>query len=1123
MKLHQQWEIQITDADHVGCLEFVGNEGDSFLVTFGGNIKRLCSADGRVLQQYTSQQSDIDCLAVCKWNDRFAAGCKDGSVVIYDTTRGDIITEFCHKNSIKSLHWNKNGLLLSASVRDIIIWGGAAKDLVEVHCKTDLSCATWNSDGSLFAAGYKSGSIVIMNVHGDTTRTLKSQLSGILNLKWIQTGDQSLLYATDSLCRIMIYDSQFKQVGDSKCKLDFKSSSIEIGWSNQYFLCKSAYNRLQLWTKDGYKVQDVAEIADAISSFTVFDKSALVGTDKGFVQLFQISFSTVHAIYQNRYAFRDCLTDVVIQDLTLHQRSRIKCRELVKKVALYQNYLVIQLSDKILVYTLQTSGQRRGDELTYVLQSKIAKQFDCNLIVVLKDILVLCMDKVLMAVDFTGSVIRQWNLDAVVRYIKAYPQESADTQSDESLLVGLKNGQVCVAHVKDANLQELYHSGHSIRCVDLNADKSVVGVVNERGDLIVVQISDKAVIYQSTSKATSIAFNTRISNQFGYSTNSKKTHIVLGSDLIETQVFDGYVVGFSGSELYHLTNDGVQTHSISQSNSLKHLLQKNDVAAASKFALQVGCSKEDYAVLKKACEKAGDQKVLQQLQGVVLHSNQGSVQSSRNFSHMTLGESSSVNLGPAVSDPLVSKTTPIAAHTVEQDEQKLRKMWNEMLYEYVMTSCKHHKNYKLLYDLCSQLDRSQYNVIKDAAQILQDGGSKQNALQLYKMISEYSKMIDICIQDGNFVEAVKYSDLVPERRDDIYYKYAFHLQSKAFYGDAVVQLRKIRSVETIQNTLSSFIKQCEALQQIGLLSKLYNELYLTELRANELNNKDLNVAGDVTRLQVIADFYHANDVMSDKRSIPLDKFRAAKWLFDNQSHCWFPQLINRSKLYAELLSLTMQVKANRYASSLSSVTPQLVLDPSYKDLVEYNSLLCRQQIKRNGLQNGGDVDDDDLCKLSCWNCANLNSICLDLKNLAQSNTLNQYQCENCGQSLVLCSSTFDSQPLTELRWDKDIKDGEALRLLQSKPPSTTRKSTTINVSKILTGQDLQSLDPSKLVISRHRSTDGSAVKLKCYMYADYNQVGSVFQCPKCERLYNKQDLELKFPKSTKPQCLVCIE
>lgn len=47
-------------------------------------------------------------------------------------------------------------------------------------------------------------------------------------------------------------------------------------------------------------------------------------------------------------------------------------------------------------------------------------------------------------------------------------------------------------------------------------------------------------------------------------------------------------------------------------------------------------------------------------------------------------------------------------------------------------------------------------------------------------------MIDICIYDGNFVEAVKYLDLVPERRDDIYYKYAIHLQSKAFYVDAVV-------------------------------------------------------------------------------------------------------------------------------------------------------------------------------------------------------------------------------------------------------------------------------------------------------------------------------------------------
>lgn len=42
-----------------------------------------------------------------------------------------------------------------------------------------------------------------------------------------------------------------------------------------------------------------------------------------------------------RYAFRKEMTDVVIQDLTSHNESRIKCRDLVKKIAIYQDQLAV--------------------------------------------------------------------------------------------------------------------------------------------------------------------------------------------------------------------------------------------------------------------------------------------------------------------------------------------------------------------------------------------------------------------------------------------------------------------------------------------------------------------------------------------------------------------------------------------------------------------------------------------------------------------------------------------------------------------------------------------------------------------------------------------------------------
>ena len=61
-----------------------------------------------------------------------------------------------------------------------------------------------------------------------------------------------------------------------------------------------------------------------------------IGTNDGNVATYQTEFSTVHGLYQDRYAHRDSIvTDVIIQHLlTIEQRVRICNNEYVKKVAL---------------------------------------------------------------------------------------------------------------------------------------------------------------------------------------------------------------------------------------------------------------------------------------------------------------------------------------------------------------------------------------------------------------------------------------------------------------------------------------------------------------------------------------------------------------------------------------------------------------------------------------------------------------------------------------------------------------------------------------------------------------------------------------------------------------------
>ena len=76
----------------------------------------------------------------------------------------------------------------------------------------------------------------------------------------------------------------------------------------------------------------------------------VLGSDRGGVEMVQMQFNAVHSLHLDRYAFRDNLTEVVVQHLVTDRKVRIKCRDLVRALALYRNKLAVQLTDKICVY-----------------------------------------------------------------------------------------------------------------------------------------------------------------------------------------------------------------------------------------------------------------------------------------------------------------------------------------------------------------------------------------------------------------------------------------------------------------------------------------------------------------------------------------------------------------------------------------------------------------------------------------------------------------------------------------------------------------------------------------------------------------------------------------------------
>lgn len=54
-----------------------------------------------------------------------------------------------------------------------------------------------------------------------------------------------------------------------------------------------------------------------------------LGSQDGTITYLQLSWNVVHGLYGDRYAYRENMTDVIIQHLITNQKVRIKCKDLV--------------------------------------------------------------------------------------------------------------------------------------------------------------------------------------------------------------------------------------------------------------------------------------------------------------------------------------------------------------------------------------------------------------------------------------------------------------------------------------------------------------------------------------------------------------------------------------------------------------------------------------------------------------------------------------------------------------------------------------------------------------------------------------------------------------------------
>ncbi|XP_013396110.1 intraflagellar transport protein 122 homolog [Lingula anatina] len=482
-------------------------DGSQIIVAAGNRVLVYDTNDGTLIQPLKGHKDTVYCVAYAKDGKRFASGSADKSVIIW-TNKLEGILKYQHNDAIQCLAYNPlTHQLASCAQTDFGLWSPEQKSVSKHKVGSRITCCGWTNDGQYFAIGMYNGVISIRNKTGEDKVKIErpgAAMSPVWSLEWNPSKDEAfdILTVADWGGQLSFYQLSGKQIGKDR-HLEYDPCCVSWFSKGEYVVIGGSNKQVSLHTKEGVKLGTIGEQNSWVWCCRVRPDSnyVAIGCQDGTIAYYQLIFSTVHGLYKDRYAYRDNMTDVIIQHLITDQKVRIKCRDLVKKIAIYRHRLAVQLPDKIVVYELYSDDSA---DMHYRIKEKINKKFDCNLLVVCSQHIILCQEKRLQCLNFKGIKEREWIMESLIRYIKVI----GGPPGREGLLVGLKNGQIMKIFVDNPFPIVLLKQATSVRCLDMSASRTKLAVVDEHSTCLVYDVNTKELLFQEPN-ANSVAWNTQ--------------------------------------------------------------------------------------------------------------------------------------------------------------------------------------------------------------------------------------------------------------------------------------------------------------------------------------------------------------------------------------------------------------------------------------------------------------------------------------------------------------------------------------------------------------------------------------------------------------------------------------
>ena len=497
---------------------------------------------------------------------------------------GKGIKQYDHSSSVQCLSFNPIlPILASGACQDFGLWQFDDKKCKKFPTTGKCLCCDWSPDGQILALGLSNGIIMLVDKGGESLKEITKQ-----SMVWTLAFNPVKYESNDNMLAIGCWDqtlfiikindgNNISPIGSDK-KLGFNPLSISFFSVGDFFALGGADNNLYLYTKEGVLLGLLSQHNSWVWSAAVMPKKNMVlsGSNDGNLKLNQITFSVVHGLYKDRYAHRELMTDVIIQHLITDMRVKIHCRDYIRKISLYKDKLAVLLSDKIVIYSVDPEDPT---DMKYKIACKIPKKIDCSLLVATSKNILLCTERQLSLLNLKGETEREWNMESLVRYLRVVGGPSGR----ETLLVGLKNGDILKLFVDNPFPIPLIKHGSPIRCLDISIDFLKIAVVDEHSNMTIYNLETQDQLFTDT-KISSVAWNSEMDDMLAYS--GENTLSIKTSDFPPTQQrIQGFVVGFKNSKIYALNTAAMNTIDVPQSATMYKYINKQDYEKA----YEIGC------------------------------------------------------------------------------------------------------------------------------------------------------------------------------------------------------------------------------------------------------------------------------------------------------------------------------------------------------------------------------------------------------------------------------------------------------------------------------------------------------------------------------------------------------